>query len=130
VYNRLFKREETGTGDDYQITIEIENDSFDNLYYSRKENIMAGEKDPLLPPYLTIQVLNSADPSKKEFYVHGGITLHMSADSTQIFKVTMKRNEHEFKSRIKKGEPPELRCFFNEYLLPWEQVKVLKLKFK
>src|SRR3954469_18145977 len=93
VYNRLFKREETGTGDDYQITIEIENDSFDNLYYSRKEYIMAGEKDPLLPPYLTIQVLNSADPSKNEFYVHGGITLHMSAYSTQIFKVTMKRNE-------------------------------------
>jgi hypothetical protein len=131
VYSRSFKIDETAAGDNYKISLEIENDSFDNLYYSRKVRIPAGEKDPFIPPYLTVSVLNPAEAGKyDQLLIHGGVTMHLSTDSTQIFRITMKRNEHEFKPRVRQGEPPQLRCYFNEELIPWEQVKVLKVRLK
>ncbi len=127
VYARYFKSDEAVAGDNYQIIIEVVNDSFDNLYYSRKVRVRTTEKDPLIPPYLTVNVLNPAEAGKDDqFFIHGGLTMHLSSDSTQIFKITMKRNEHEIKPKIRKGEPPLLRCYFNEDLLPWEQMHVLK----
>jgi hypothetical protein len=131
VYSRYLRTGETETANNYQIIIEIENDSFDNLYYARKVRIRADEKDPFIPPYLTVSIANPAVAGKDEqFLIHGGVTMHMSSDSTQIFRITMKRNEHQFKSRIRKGESPQVRCYFNEDLIPWEKVQLLKLKLK
>src|ERR1043165_8987123 len=98
VYARYFKLDTTAIADNYRIIIEIENESFDYLYYSRKvKTIPVPSKDPLLPPYLTVNVLNPAQAGKGDtFYIHGGFTSHMSTDTTQIFKITMKRNEHEY----------------------------------
>lgn len=132
VYARAFRKEEAPSWDLYQVAIEVQNNSFGDLYYSQKarvgEVITSNPDDPILPPYVTVQVLNPAGPRETgPFYIHGAVTLHMSENSTQIFKVSMKRNEHNFKARIKKGEPPQLKCFFNEYLVPWDSVRLMPL---
>ncbi len=93
--------------DEWRIYLDIENRGTVDLFYSRpyKRSPMAGNE--IIPSYLVVNVLNGVGISENQAsYVHGGVTLHLSADTLTLYKIATRHYDKSITTRTRKENRP------------------------
>jgi hypothetical protein len=101
------------------------------LFYTRpyKGSTIAGNE--IVPSYLLINTLNGIDVYANQVnYVHGSVTLHISADTLTMYKVATSHHDKTITTRTKKGEYPQLSGSFMTRLVPLDSMKKLKVSIR
>jgi len=125
------KSEDGPDFDEWRIYLDIVNRGKVDLFYSRpyKGSSMAGNE--MIPSYLVVNVLNGIGTHTNQTnYIHGGVTLHVSADTLTLYKISTKHYDKSITTRTRKGDPPQISGSFMVTLLPLDSIKQLKFGFK